>query len=536
MTAQHDPLDPDARRLSELGYSQDLKRGWSGFQNFAISFSIISVLAGPFTSFSQAWLNGGPLMISIGWPLVSALILIVGFCMAELASSYPTAGGIYYWASKLGGPAWGWFTGWFNLVGLIAVVASVDYAAAAFSNALLGMYGVQVPVDFGTSHAQATLNHTFGLFVVILALHAIINITSSHLVALLNQISAWWHIIGVAVIVFVLVLAPTRHQDFGFVFLHRLNMSGFGDGMYWYYVLPLGMLLPMYTIVGYDASAHISEETHNAATAAPKGVWRSIFYSALIGWILLLALTFAATDLKAVDAGGGTAIAVLSSALSLGLTKFVILISTIGQFFCGMACVTSASRMAFAFSRDGAVPGHRHWSKLNAKSAPTRAVVLVATLAVLITLPALKGNGTGTSVAFLAVTSISVIGMYVAYAIPIFLRWRIGDAYESGPWTLGRKYRWMNPVAFVWVGICAVVFCLPFTPAAVPFRRGFSWESVNYAPLVTGGTLFAVGAWWLISARRTFSGPIRTVTAAGTEAHSVGTAGGTADTVGAEEH
>src|ERR1700742_181166 len=137
-------LEPssDEQRLAELGYAQELKRGWSSFSNFAISFSIISVLAGCFTSYGQAFNNGGLVAISIAWPIISCLILCVAFSMSELASAYPTAGGIYFWASKLGGPAWGWFTGWFNLIGLICVVASVDYAAASFLQALLSMLGV----------------------------------------------------------------------------------------------------------------------------------------------------------------------------------------------------------------------------------------------------------------------------------------------------------------------------------------------------------------------------------------------------------
>src|SRR3984893_15830594 len=135
-------LSRDEQKLAELGYKQELRRGWSGFSNFAISFSIISVLSGCFTTYGQAWNNGGPIAISVAWPLFALLIMTVALSMSELASAYPTAGGIYYWASKLGGPAWGWFTGWFNLVGLIAVVASVGYGAAAFLTALLGMYNV----------------------------------------------------------------------------------------------------------------------------------------------------------------------------------------------------------------------------------------------------------------------------------------------------------------------------------------------------------------------------------------------------------
>jgi amino acid transporter len=281
--------------------------------------------------------------------------------------------------------------------------------------------------------------------------------------------------------------------------------------MYWFYVLPVGFLLTMYTITGYDASAHISEETYGADEAAPKGVWRSVFYSAVFGWMVLLALTFAATHTSAINAAGGTSQSIIETALSSAAAKAVLLISTIGQLFCGMACVTSASRMTYAFSRDGAVPGHNLWRKLNSHRTPTWAVVFVAVFAMIITIPAYKGNHAGLPVAFLAVTSISVIGLYIAYTIPVFLRWRMGDAFEHGPWTLGRKYRWVNLIAIVWVALCVIIFSLPFTPAAVPFAHDFSWSAFNYAPLVTIAVMVAVTLWYLLSARRTFKGPIRTI-------------------------
>jgi amino acid transporter len=512
MTAGTETLSADEQRLAELGYKQELKRGWSGFSNFAISFSIISILAGCFTTYGQAWLNGGPVAISIGWPVISVFILLVAFSMSELASAMPTAGGIYYWSSKLGGPAWGWFTGWFNLVGLVAVTASVDYAAATFLNSTLSFYGLHLfGVNFATASVQSSLHHVFVLFAIILIAHALINIFSSHLVALFTQVSVWWHVIGVLVIIVLLVAVPSHHQSFGFVFGHRQNLSGFSHGMYWFYVLPLGFLLTMYTITGYDASAHISEETHDASMAAPTGVWRSVFYSAVFGWFVLLALTFAATHTKAIDAAGGTSQSIIESALTSSAAKAVLVISTIGQLFCGMACVTSASRMTFAFSRDGAVPGHNLWRRLNKRQTPTWAVVFVAAFAFIITIPAYKGNHAGLPVAFLAVTSISVIGLYIAYTIPVFLRWRMGDAFQAGPWTLGRKYRWVNIIAIVWVALCVIIFCLPFTPAAVPWNSSFSWSSFNYAPLVTVIVMLAVTIWYYTSARRTFKGPIHTI-------------------------
>ncbi|HEY3434104.1 MAG TPA: amino acid permease, partial [Solirubrobacterales bacterium] len=376
----------DEQRLAELGYKQSLNRAWSGFSNFAISFTIISILAGCFTTYGQAWNNGGPIAISWGWPLISIPILIIGFCMAELVSAYPTAGGIYWWAGKLGGPVWAWFTGWFNLIGLAAVVASVDYACATFLNVVLGLYEVNLlGVNFGDE--VHILAEVFLLFVLILMVHTAVNIRRTHLLSLVNSVSVWWHVLGVAAIVLVLIIVPDTHQSVDFVFTERINNSGFSDGMYWFYILPLGFLLTQYTITGFDASAHISEETHGAAESAAKGVWKSIFYSALIGWIVLLAITFAVTDLGAANEAAGFAPSLLTEALGTGWGKFVLIISVVGQLFCGAACLTSASRMCYAFSRDKGF-GHRVsgvLSRVDEKRVPRYAVIAMAVAALVIT-------------------------------------------------------------------------------------------------------------------------------------------------------
>ena len=350
----------------------------------------------------------------------------------------------------------------------------------------------------------------FALFLIILIAHGLINVFSSHLVSLFNGISVWWHVIGVAVIVVILIVAPSHHASFSYVFGTRA-FGGFSHNMYWFYVLPLGFLLTMYTITGYDASAHVSEETNDAANQAPKGVWRSVFYSAVIGYILLLALTFAIRKVNIPTISGASfpAIAILTTALSSTAAKVILTISTVGQLFCGMACVTSASRMTFAFSRDGAIPGHKLWRRLGANKTPTWAVLFVVVMAAIVTIPGLFPTG-GVPVAFYAVTSISVIGLYIAYTIPIFLRWRMGDAFQPGPWTLGRKYKWLNLIAVIWVGLCVIIFCLPASPAGVYFKSGFDWGSVNYAPLVTLGIMAAVTIWYVVSARKTFTGPVNT--------------------------
>src|SRR3984893_17446247 len=264
-TTETPTLSTDEQRLAELGYKQELHRGWSSFSNFAISFAIICVLAGCLTTYGQAWNFGGPIAISIGWPVVCVFIMCVALSMSELASKYPTAGGIYYWASKLGGPGWGWFTGWFNLVGLIAVVASVDYAAATFLQALLGIYEVNFIFNFTSTNVKYDAHVIFALMVAIMIFGGLLNVFSSQLLALINRISVWWAVAGGAASVLILALVPSHHQSASFVFTHQINNSGFGHGMFWFYVIPVSFLLTMYTITGYDASAHLSEETDNAS-------------------------------------------------------------------------------------------------------------------------------------------------------------------------------------------------------------------------------------------------------------------------------
>ncbi|HWI71582.1 MAG TPA: amino acid permease, partial [Baekduia sp.] len=213
-----------------------------------------------------------------------------------------------------------------------------------------------------------------------------------------------------------------------------------------------------------------------------------------------------------VTEGGGTVFAVFESSMGTGWVKFVLIIAVVGQLFCGMSCMTSASRMMYAFSRDGAVPGWRIWSRVNDNRIPFNAVMAVAAAALVLTLPALKGNKDGVTVAFTAVVSIGVIGLYIAYVIPIWLRWRAGAAFQTGPWNLGEKYKWMNLVAVAEVAIIVVVgFNMPFSSSGVPWEDDFDWSLFNYTPLVTGGVFLAVGAWWLISAHKTFTGPRHTI-------------------------
>ncbi|PWT97588.1 MAG: amino acid permease [Bacteroidetes bacterium] len=516
-TTAQDSKSKDEHLLAALGYKQELSRSWSAFSNFAISFSIISILSGCFTTFGQAWNNGGPIAISIGWPLISTLILVIGFCMAELASAYPTSGGIYWWAAKLGGAKAGFYTGWLNLIGLLAINASVAYGAAIFLNITLGTYSNAYLLNFLGGEA---IRQQFFWFMVIMIMITVFNCFSSRIQALLNNVSVWWHVFGAAAIIVILIFVPSDHQSLKWIFTTKINNSGFtGSANYWFYVLPLGFLLTQYTITGFDASAHLSEETKGAHLAAAKGIWQSIFYSAIGGYILLLAFLYAATQPQIVNSfdpavnpyGAGSVISILVLALTPFTFKLVLLISTVGQLFCATACLTSCSRMMFAFSRDGAIPGHKKWSKVNKNLVPVNSVLASSAIGILITLPALWKSPRGIPTAFYAVVSIGVIGLYLAFLIPIWLRWKEGENFKMGEWNLGKKYKWMTWIAMIEIVAISVFFVLPFEPAAVPWNKNFSWLAVNYAPILVGLTLLSLWIWWHLSVKKWFTGPRKTI-------------------------
>ncbi|HZG49201.1 MAG TPA: amino acid permease [Thermoleophilaceae bacterium] len=503
----------DEQRLGELGYKQELSRAWSGFTNFAISFTIISVLAGTFTTFAFAWQNGGPIAASIGWPVICAFVLMVAFSMAELTSRYPTAGGPYWWAHDLGGKGWSWMTGWFNIVGLIGIVASVAYGAATFLNALLGLYGLNVfSINFGDG--EHILAETWLLFFLILVFYTLVNIFADRVLALMNNISVGWHLLGVAVIIGILVFVPADHQSASFVFGERINNSGLHEGStsslgFWLLVLPIGFLLTMYTQTGYDASAHTAEETRNAAVTAAQGVWRSVFFSALIGWLVLLAFLFAATDVKAVSDGGGFVGAIFTSVLDSWAAKLVILIATVGQLFCGAAGLTSASRTWYAFSRDRGMPGWALFRRVNRDKVPFNAVMGVSFFSLVIAIPALFGEN-NIPFAFFAITGICTVGLYLAYIIPVYLRLRKGAAFEPGPWNLGGRYKLVNTLAIAFVVVVVYALNLPYTPTGLPWNDGFDTSVVNYTPLAIVVPLI-FGIWYLVSAKDSYQGPVRTL-------------------------
>lgn len=478
----------DTERLHELGYAQELLRRMGGFSNFAVSFTIISILSGCLTLYQYGMNTGGPVVMSIGWPLVGLMVIIVGLAMAEICSSFPTAGGLYYWSAKLAGknaPAWSWFTGWFNLLGQIAVTAGIDFGLAFFTTAELNLLW-----GYPTAPKNVIL-----VYAVVLIIHGALNTFGVRLVALLNDISVWWHIVGVLVIVGCLAFIPSHHQSVSFVFTKLVNNTGFGSS---FYVFLIGLLLAQYTFTGYDASAHMTEETEDAAYTAPWGIVMSIVVSLVAGWILLLGVTFAIQNYtgELTSATGVPPAQIFIDAIGLKGAEFLLLIVIGAQFFCGMSSVTANSRMIYAFSRDGALPASGFWHRINRRTrTPTNSIILAAVGAFILGVPYLWNY-----TAYAAVTSIAVIGLYIAYVMPVYLRWRAGDAFKRGPWHLGRWSAPIDIIAVLWVAFITILFMLP---QVTPITR----DTFNYAPVAVGVVVAFSGIWWLTSARHWFKGP-----------------------------
>ncbi|XP_020571935.1 amino-acid permease BAT1 homolog [Phalaenopsis equestris] len=502
-------LDSGHARLHELGYKQELKRDLSVLSNFAFSFSIISVLTGITTLYNTGLRYGGPLAMTYGWFVAGGFTMMVGLSMAEICSSYPTSGGLYYWSARLSGVEWApfasWMTGWFNIVGQWAVTTSVDFSLAQLIQVIILLSTVGNNGGGYLASKYVVIAFHGG----ILLIHAIINSLSIRWLSFFGQLAAVWNVLGVFILMILIPCVASEKASAKFVFTHfnTENDAGIHSKLY---IFVLGLLMSQYTLTGYDASAHMTEETKNADINGPKGIISAIGISIIAGWAYLLGITFAVTNipylLSSDNDAGGYAIAeafylAFKSRYGSGVGGIICLgIVAIAIFFCGMSSVTSNSRMAYAFSRDGAMPFSSFWHKVNQQDVPINAVWLSVVVSFCMALTSL-----GSLVAFQAMVSIATIGLYIAYALPIFFRITLArKSFIPGPFNLGRYGLLVGWVAVLWVTVITVLFSLP---VAYPVTK----DTLNYTPVAVGGLLLLTVSSWVLSARHWFRGPITNI-------------------------
>ncbi|MCJ1391527.1 hypothetical protein MMC18_004391 [Xylographa bjoerkii] len=489
----------DENTLAEIGYKQELKRDWSLLHNFGISFSIISVVTGITTLFSYGLNTGGPGVMSVGWIVVSFFTMFVGLGMAEIVSAIPTSGGPYFWAARLApvkhAAFASWITGWFNLLGQVAVTTGISFGLAGL---------ISTTATINTAYAP-TAGKTIGIYAAILISHGMVNSFGVHILRYLNDTSIILHSVGVgSLAIAVLAKAPT-HQNASFVF--STFYDGTGDPGWSMraspaYVAACGVLMAQYTLTGFDASAHLSEETRNASWSAPMGVITSVGVSAVFGFFLLLALLFSIQDFTNTvgTAYGEPVTQILVDVFGINGAIVLMTLIMLCVWHCGLFSMTSNSRMMFAFSRDGALP--RFFHKVDDRfQSPIRTVWLAATLSFLLALPSL-----GSSVAFAAATSIATIGLYISYGIPILIGLIYPNGFKKGPFNLKMFSRPVALVAVLWIGFITIIFCLPTTNPVTS-------QTLNYTVVAVG--IIAIGALgsWFLSARKWFTGPIRQIEA-----------------------
>ncbi|KAI8370144.1 amino acid/polyamine transporter I [Choanephora cucurbitarum] len=442
----------DAARLNQLGYKQELKRELSSFGNYGLALSVVCISSGLTSLFEYGLITGGPVVMVWGWLIVSFFTMMVALAMAEICSSHPVAGGLYWWSAKLSttryGPFASWMTGWFNLIGQFAVTTGINYGIALMLVAVIsiGTNGTWVP----------TAGATVGLHIALCISQGIANSLGPKVMNRVNSFSTWWQVLAPIVIMITIVAKAPTHQSAKFVFTHFNNETGWTNPGY---VALIGMLQAQFTLTGYDSSCHMSEETKNAEISAPVGMIMAVLVSTVMGFLFILAFLFCVQDFAGtVQSETGfpiMQIMVDSVGHAGAICLMVMLMMACWQ--CGFASVTANSRMIYAFSRDGAMPGSHFWHKIDQKrQSPINAVWLSVLIASLLSLPSL-----GNSTAFSAITSVATIGLYISYAIPIFAKLVNRKRFVRGPLHLGRFSDVVGIIAVVWICVITILFVLP---------------------------------------------------------------------------
>ena len=487
--SEHDKHE-DIKVLHSMGYAQELERRLSRFSNFAVSFSIICILSGGINSLAQATSGAGGIGIGIGWLVGCFVSLTFAVAMSQIASAYPTAGGLYHWGSILGNRGTGWVTAWLNLLGLVTVLGAINVGTWTF---FIGAFGAMLGIE-------NTLNNQMIFLAIITGAQALINHMGIKLTAKLTDFSGYLIFFG-SILIAVVCLLSAETWDFGRLFTFR-NYSGPDGADVWPVVsngwaFALGLLLPIYTITGYDASAHTSEETIKAAHSVPRAMVMSVVWSALFGYLFLAAFVLMIPNMdEAAKQGWNVFFWAFDQRVGSGVKEFVYLVVFIAQLLCGLATVTSVSRMIFAFSRDGGLPASGALAKVSPRyRTPVAAIWTGSILSVLFVWGSSVISVAGTS-AYTIVVSCTVIFLFLSFTVPIVLgmmAWGTPKWDKMGPWNMGRAIFML--FALLSLISMIVIFVLGIQPPN------------DKALYITVGFFIVTAIVWFAFERRRFQGP-----------------------------
>ncbi|KAF8815441.1 amino acid transporter [Phlegmacium glaucopus] len=486
----------DNEKLAQLGYKSEFRREFSRFETIAFAFSIMGVVSSVTSTFSFGLVNGGHVGLVFGWIIPCCFVAFVALSMAEMASSMPTSAGLYYFSAKLAPPKYAplasWITGWANVTGQVTLVCGIDFTCAQM---------ITTAIAVNTDGAVIlSAGATYGILLAILFTHGIVCSAATRVLARLNLFYVFI-IVGttIAAIISLLVLSDGKRASTADAFTLFENNSGWSNSG-WAFML--AFTSPMWTLTGYDSAAHISEETANAAKAAPLAILVSVAGTSILGWLLLIATSFAIPSVSDILSStlplpmGQVFLNVLGKRGMLAIWSMIIIV----QYVTGAAQVVDASRVVFAFARDNALPGSRLWKQINRRTqTPVNAVWFVVFVASICGLLGFSNT------ALTSLAGSSVIGLYTSYAAPIFLRITSGrNKLTPGPFSLGRWAVPIGTIAVSWVSyIIVVLFFPPGQTTTAPL--------MNYSVVIIMGVFVFASASWILSARKWFIGPVRTV-------------------------
>ncbi|KAF4593651.1 hypothetical protein EYR40_008439 [Pleurotus pulmonarius] len=497
------PDNPVARRrkkddvlLARLGYKSQFRREFSLLETIAFAFSIMGISSAVSTAFYFPLAAGGHAGMIFGWLIPCFFVLCIASCLAELTSSMPTSAGLYYFSAKLAPEKYSalasWITGWANITGQVALVCSIDFTCAQMMTTAINV-GTDGNVIFSSGQ-------TFGLMIAIIISHGICCSAATKIVARLTFYYATIYIgATIAAIAALLVASRGNKVSTADAFTLLENNTGWkNDG--WAFLL--AFTAPMWCLTGYDAAAHISEETTSAARSAPIAIMTAVIFTEVFGWLFLISASYATTsvgDLLASDLPLPMGQLFLNVLGKKGMLAIWCLLISI-QWVNGISQGVDASRVVFAFARDNALPGSRWWKQINPYTqTPVNAVWLVMSCTVVLGLFGFS------DAALSSLAGATVVGIYTSYGIPIFLRITSGRGkLKPGPFSLGKYYMPIGIISVAWIAFVEVLLLFPYTQSPAPI-------DMNYAiVLVAAVLLFASGS-WVLSARKWFTGPVPNV-------------------------
>ncbi|KAL8835116.1 MAG: hypothetical protein Q9176_007110 [Flavoplaca citrina] len=490
----------DEEVLAALGYKPEFKREFSLWTSFCVSFAVLGLLPSFASTLYYGMGYAGTPGMTWGWLIAMIFIQCVAMSMAELCSAMPTSGGLYYAAAVLAPPGWGplaaWITGWSNWLVQITGAPSVDYGMASMILAAASI----------TNPAFVPQNYqVFLLTMFIMVIQSFISSMPTKWIANFNSVGSTFNIIALFIVLIMIPAANTR-ADQGMPKFKPANevWGNFYDGT----SFPNGMAMLMsfvaviWTMSGYDAPFHLSEECSNANIASPRAIVLTSGVGGLFGWFLQLVVAYTVVDIDAAlesDLGQPYA-AYLLQVLPQNVTLAILALTIMCAFSMGQGCMVAASRVTFAYSRDDCFgPLSTITKRVNRYThTPVNAVWFNTLIGIAMTVLIFGGE-----LAAGALFSIGAVAAFVAFTIPIFIRvFLVGDRFRPGPWHLGRASKPIGAAACAFVLLMVPVLMLPSVTGSELDARAMNWTCLVY-----GGPMVFVLVWWVVSARKWFKGP-----------------------------